>query len=251
MDNNAILGIDIGGSAVKSALVDTSQGAIVGDKLRIVMPELAKPEDVKDIIIQTIEHFEYSGLVGCGFPAKISSGIVQNAANIDPTWIGVNINNYFNYRHDIDMHVINDADAAGLAEMNFTKSSKTGLVIFLTLGTGIGSALFVDGKLIPNTELGHLQYHFLEVEDYAAASIRKIQKLTWNEWTARLNEVLRYMEFLFSPDLFILGGGISKDWKKFIPELSLATPVIPAKLRNQAGIIGAALYAEQNKKQAE
>lgn len=248
---NKILGIDIGGSAVKSALVDTCLGAIVGDRFRLVMPELAKPEDVKDIIIQTIEYFDYSGLVGCGFPAKISHGIVQNAANIDSTWVGVNINNYFNYRHDIDMHVMNDADAAGLAEMNFSETSNSGLVIFLTLGTGIGSALFVDGKLIPNTELGHLQYHFIEIEDYAAASIRKTQKLTWREWTARLNEVLRYMEFLFSPDLFILGGGISKDWQKFIPELSLETPAIPAKLRNQAGIIGAALYAEQNKKQTE
>jgi len=248
MEAKIYLGIDVGGSAIKSGLVNIDRSDILGEKLKILMPELAKPEDVKDIIYKTIKHFEYSGPVGCGFPAKISHGIVQNAANIDPSWVGIDIYELFKDRPDVDIYFVNDADAAGLAEIQVSDEAKHGFVIFLTLGTGIGSALFLGGKLIPNTELGHLEHQFVEIEDYAAASIRKVQKLKWAEWTARLNQVLSHIEFLLSPDLFILGGGISKDWEKFIPNLSLNTPVMPAKLRNQAGIIGAALHAEKMSK---
>jgi polyphosphate glucokinase len=201
---------------------------------------------VADVVAEIVEHFDWKGPIGCTFPAVIKKGVVHTAANVHDDWIGVNGEKLLSKKTGCAVLLLNDADAAGVAEMKYGAGrGRDGVVFVLTLGTGIGSAIFVDGTLMPNTELGHLMMKGREAEHYASDRIRKEEDLSWKQWSRRLNEYLSMLEFLFSPDLFILGGGVSKKHKKYLKHLDVRTPVVPAQLRNKAGIIGAALAAEQ------
>ncbi|MDD2759567.1 MAG: ROK family protein [Methylomonas sp.] len=241
-----ILGVDIGGSGIKGAIVDTLTGELLSERHRIETPQPATPEAVALVLEKLVKHFEWNGLVGCGFPAAIQHGIVRTASNIDSSFIGTNIDRLFSNACRCPCYNLNDADAAGLAEIRFGEGAgKSGVVMLITIGTGLGTALFTDGRLIPNTELGHL---FLEngkkAEHYASDAIRKIEDLNWKRWGSRLNLYLDTMEKLFWPDLIILGGGASKKFDKFKDQLALIAPVKPAAFLNQAGIVGAGLYAK-------
>lgn len=242
-----VLGIDIGGSGIKGAPVNVADGSLARERHRIETPQPATPQAVAETVTALCAHFAWNGPIGCTFPAVIKHGVAHTAANVDKTWIGCDGESLIASRTGCSTLFINDADAAGMAEMNLGAGcGRQGVVIMLTLGTGIGSAIFVDGHLVPNTEFGHLEIRGKEAEHRAAARIRKEQKLTWDAWTKRLNEFMRRMEDLFWPDLFILGGGVSRKHAKFLHLLELRTPVVPAKLLNQAGIIGAAVAAAQH-----
>ena len=245
-----ILGIDIGGSGIKGALVNEETGEVLTARFRIPTPDHAKPDDVAKIVKEIVKHFDYKGPIGIGLPAAILHGVAFTAANIDHSWIGTNAEDLFKEATGCDCYVVNDADAAGVAEMAFGigKEIKQGVVLFLTLGTGIGSALFVDGELVPNTELGHIEVRGKDAEWRASDAIRKKKSLKWKEWAGRLEEVLNKLDGLFWPDLIVLGGGVSKDWEKFIPHIKIRARVVPAELLNQAGIVGAAMYAWQKSK---
>ena len=239
-----VLGIDIGGSGIKGAPVDVDRGVLLAERLRIPTPSPAKPKAVAGVVAQIVEHFRWREAVGCAFPAVVKKGVTLTAANVDKSWIGTDGRKLFERRTGCAVTLLNDADAAGLAEVRFGAGrGKPGLVIMLTLGTGIGSALFMDGILVPNTELGHLVIRGKAAELRASSRARTQQKLSWKQWGTRLDEYLRYVEDLLSPELFILGGGISKKHEKFTPFLSTDTPVVPAEMRNDAGIVGAALAA--------
>lgn len=241
-----IMGIDIGGSGIKGALVDIEQGEFTVDRYRIPTPQPAVPEAVTDVVAEIVKHFEWSGPIGCTFPAIVKKGIAFSAANVDDAWIGTNVETLIQRKTNNPVIVLNDADAAGVAEMNFGAGrGKMGVVIVLTLGTGIGSAIFVDGHLLPNSELGHLEIRGKIGEDRASDRIREEKDLSWKKWAKRLNEYLQHVEFLFSPDLFIIGGGVSKRHQKFFKYLKLKTEIVPATLRNDAGIIGAAMTAKK------
>lgn len=240
------LGIDIGGSGIKAAVVNTKTSEFIGDRYRIDTPQPATPENVALGVKEIIRHFKWKGKVGCGFPAVVQNGIVKTASNIDKSFIGVNANELFSKTGKCSVSVFNDADAAGFAELSFSDVKKhKGLTIFLTIGTGIGSALFNNGVLIPNTEFGHIyMQNGLIGEKYTSDAVRKELDLDWPEWANRFNEYLLYLEKLFYPGLFIIGGGTSKKFDKFEHLLTIKTRVIPAKLLNNAGIIGAALLAK-------
>lgn len=240
-----ILSIDIGGSGIKGAPVEVKQGVLAAERYRIPTPQPSTPDAVGDVVAQIVQHFRWKGPIGCTFPAVVKKGIVYTAANVDKSWIGVNGRKLLKKKTGCPALLINDADAAGIAEMRFgAGKGRKGVVFMLTLGTGIGSAVFVNGSLMPNTELGHLEMNGVEAEDYASDRVRKEEKLKWNEWAARVNEYLALLEFLFSPDLFILGGGVSKKHSKYLPLLSTQAQVVPAQLLNNAGIVGAALAAK-------
>ncbi len=237
-----VLGIDIGGSGIKGAPVDVRKGALIADRLRIPTPRPSAPEAVADVVAEIVTHFGWSGPVGCTFPAVVKDGVTYTATNVDQRWIGTDGKQLFERRTACSFLLLNDADAAGMAEMRFGAGrDQGGLVIMLTLGTGIGSALFIDGRLVPNTELGHLIIGGKPAEKLASSRARKQQAMSWKKWAARLDEYLRYVESLLSPDLYILGGGVSKRHKKFLPHLTSDTRVVPAEMRNEAGIVGAAL----------
>lgn len=244
-----VLGIDIGGSGIKGAPVMVNEGTLAEERHRIATPQPSTPEAVADTVARIVEHFHWSGPIGCAFPAVVKGGVTHTAANVDKSWIGTNAKRLFEERTGCPTRVINDADAAGIAEMTLgAGKGRQGVVFLLTLGTGIGSAVFVDGSLMPNTELGHLQMvsrlrGTLEAEHYASDRIRKEEDLTWEEWAERVNEYLGLLEALFAPDLFIVGGGVSKKHQKLLPRLTTRAEVIPAQLRNEAGIVGAALAA--------
>ena len=242
-----VLGIDFGGSGIKGALVDEGTGEMTTERFRLPTPEGARPGDVADVIRQIAEHFEWKGRIGVGMPAVVLHGVVYTAANIDPSWIGVNSEELFTQAAGCPTYVVNDGDAAGVAEMTYGvgQEQSKGVVLFLTLGTGIGSAIFIDGKLVPNTELGHLEVRGKEAERRASDATRKRKELSWDDWAGRLQEVLARIEALFWPDLIILGGGVSKESENFLQFIKLRAPVVTAKLLNQAGIIGAAIYAVQ------
>ncbi len=240
----AVLGIDVGGSGIKGAPVDVRRGVLLAERLRIPTPRPAEPKAVARVVGEIVKHFAWSGPIGCTFPAVVQGGVVRTAANIDKSWIGVNARKLFARRTKCRVKLLNDADAAGIAEMRFGAGrGRKGLVIMLTIGTGIGSALFIDGRLVPNTELGHLVIHGKAAETRASANARKKQALSWKAWARRLDEYLRYVEDLLSPELFILGGGVSKKHEKFFHHFTADTPVVPAEMRNDAGIVGAALAA--------
>ncbi|OFX85909.1 MAG: polyphosphate glucokinase [Bacteroidetes bacterium GWF2_33_16] len=241
-----VLGIDIGGSGIKGAIVNTDTGEFVSDRYRIETPKPATPKEITASIKKITAFFNWKGKVGCGFPAVIQSGVIKTAANIDKSCIGANANKIFSKATNCKVKVFNDADAAGFAELTFSEvKNQKGLTIFLTIGTGIGSALFKDGMLIPNTELGHIYMkNGLVGEKYTSDATRKEKDLDWKAWSNHFDEYLKYLEKLFYPDLFIIGGGISKKLDKISPFLTIKTKFKPAKLLNNAGIIGAALLAK-------
>jgi polyphosphate glucokinase len=242
-----ILGIDIGGTGIKGAVVDTKKGVFKTDRLRILTPHPATPETVSDVVGRITKHFEWEGPVGCTFPGVVKSGTIHTAANLDPGWKGLPADQSFEKATGCPCTVLNDADAAGLAEVKLGhKKMRTGVTMLITFGTGIGSALFVDGVLVPNTELGHIELRGGDAEKWAAESVRERENLAWDAWAARVNEYLHKVEDLFWPDLFIVGGGVSKQAKDFLPLLDIRTEVIPAELRNRAGIVGAALAAHDD-----
>ncbi len=239
-----VLGIDIGGSGIKGALVDTSNGELVSERLRLETPQPATPEAVAATVAELVARFGWQGCIGCGFPAIIRNGTAFSAANIDTGWIGVDVETLLEEATGCPVRVVNDADAAGIAEMRYGGGiGQLGAVLILTLGTGIGSALFHQGQLFPNLELGFLPYRGAPIEHYAAAAVRKQEKLSWKVWSKRLNRFLQMSERLLSPDLIIIGGGVSRKSEKFLPLLETGAEVIPAQLLNQAGIIGAASFA--------
>jgi polyphosphate glucokinase len=247
-----ILGIDVGGSGIKGALVDISKGKMVSERHRIETPQPASPKAMIEVMGQIVQSFDYQGPVGVGFPAIVQDGVVLSAANIDDRWIGYRGQKRIAKRTGCPVVLLNDADAAGTAEMRFgVGKKKKGVIMLLTLGTGIGSALFVNGRLVPNTELGHvyLRDSKIDAEDYASNRVREDEGLLWEEWAARLDEYLHHLEFIFSPNLFVIGGGVSKQYDQFIPLLTVKTKIVPAKLRNEAGIIGAAMAAYEGTKE--
>lgn len=237
------LGIDIGGSGIKGAPVDLDAGTFAQERLRIPTPEGGKPADVAKVVAEIVAHFpDVDGPVGCTFPAVMSNGVALTAANVDDSWIGTDAQALFKQAAGRDFVVVNDADAAGIAEMRYgAGNGERGVVLMLTLGTGIGSALFVDGVLVPNTEFGHLEVNGKEAEHLAAESVRETHDLKWKEWAERLDEVIAAMDRVLWPELIMIGGGVSKKSEKFLPHLNPRARVIPAQLLNDAGIIGAAL----------
>jgi polyphosphate glucokinase len=238
-----ILGIDVGGSGIKGAPVNIETGQLTADRLRIKTPKWAEPKPVAEVVAQIAQSFAWKGRIGIGFPAPIKSGIARMAANISPLWIGVNAEELFTEATGCPCRVGNDADVAGLAEMTFgAGKDRAGTVIMITLGTGIGTAIFIDGKLLPNVDFGHLEIKGQDAEAKASDAARQRDELSWKKYAKRLNRYLMTMERLFWPDLFIIGGGISKEHEKFIPRLTLQTEVVPAQFQNEAGIVGAALF---------
>jgi len=240
-----VLGIDIGGSGIKGAIVNIETGELVSERHRIPTPEGAKPNDVADEIQEMVDFFDWKGKVGCGFPTIISSGKARAHGNMHKSWVGMEIDKLFQEKTGLEFAIANDADSAGLAEMNFgAGKDKKGVVLLITIGTGLGSGVFNDGVLIPNVELGVIPYkEYKRFEFYAADSARKRDGLSYEEWGKRFNKFLKLVNFMFSPDLIILGGGASKKMKKFSHLITIDTPVIPAKFENNAGIVGAAMVA--------
>jgi len=242
-----ILGIDIGGSGIKGAPVNIKNGELTTERHRIPTPIPSAPDAVADVIAEMVQHFNWQGPIGCTFPAVIKQGVVHTAANVDESWIGVNGEEIFNAKTDCPVLLLNDADAAAIAEIEFgAGKGRSGVVIVHTFGTGIGSAIFFNGQLLPNTEFGHLEIRCLEAEQRASAKNRTDEGLKWKTWAWRVNEFLGRMEALFWPDLFIIGGGVSRKHEKFLPLLTTRTEILPAQMLNQAGIIGAAIAAGQH-----
>lgn len=249
MAHRHTLGIDIGGSGIKGAPVDLKKGELTQDRLRIDTPQGATPEAVLDVVEQLVDHFadhiDKDAPVGITVPAVVHHGVVRTAANIDQSWIGTDADALMTKRLGREVHLVNDADAAGVAEVHYgAGKGQDGVVLLTTLGTGIGSALFVGGRLVPNTELGHLEIDGHDAETRAASSAREREELSWEEWAQRLQRYYEVVEALLWPDLIIVGGGVSKKADKYLPLLDLRAPIVPAELKNQAGIVGAAWHAE-------
>lgn len=241
----AALGIDIGGTGIKGALVDGERGTLLGERFRLDTPLPATPEAVAEGVAGIVEHFGWKGPVGAGFPAVVRQGRVCTAANIDKAWIGRNAAALFQEATGCDFMVLNDADAAGMAEMRFGAGrGRKGVVLVLTIGTGIGSALFTDGRLVPNTEFGHVEMDGKAAERRASARVRTRRDLSWKKWSSLLDDYLGRVAFYLWPELIIIGGGVSKRHEKFLPHLTVDCEVVPARLRNEAGIIGAAAAAD-------
>lgn len=241
-----ILGIDVGATGMKGALVDIEKGVLVSERFRLATPDPATPKAMGKTFQEIIKHFDYSGPIGCGFPAVIKSNTAMTAANIDKSWIGKNVGSVFGGEKIKNINVLNDADAAAIAEMTYGKGKgKSGLIIMITIGTGIGSCLFLDGKMLANTELGHVIMHGKSAEKYCANSVRKALDLSWDEWGKRFNEYLQYIYHLLSPDTIILSGGVSKKFNNYKKYIDIPIEVTPAALLNNAGIVGAAAYGAQ------
>ena len=248
-EKKGVLGIDIGGSGIKGALVDVGQGVLVEKRFQVKTPTPSTPNSVAKVVASIVEHFDYKGPIGCTFPSIIQNGIALSAANVDDSWIGTDIVNLFCNATRQSVHVLNDADGAGVAEMVFGAGrDESGVVCMLTLGTGIGSALFIGSQLVPNTELGHLELNGRDIESWVAPRVLKSANLNWKRWAYRVCEYLQHLEFLFSPDLFIIGGGVSRVSNKFVPYLKVKAAIVPALLGNEAGIVGAAYLASQTPK---
>lgn len=243
-----ILGIDIGGTGIKGAIINAKTGELMTERIKIKTPKPSTPEAILAVIKDIKRKLKYKGeKIGMGFPSIVKNGTILTAANIDKSWINYPIVKNYSKALKAAVFVINDADAAGLAEMKFGNGKrKKGLVMFLTLGTGIGSAPFKDGKLLANTELGHLKYKNSIAEKYAGNAARENKKLSWKVWGAELDNYLKMIDFYLSPDEFILGGGVSKEFVSFKNYLTIKTPVSPALLQNAAGVIGAAMAANDN-----
>ncbi len=254
-----VLGVDIGGSGIKAAPVDVQTGELLAERVRLPTPEGAEPEAVLDVLGQLVRHFDHSGPVGVTFPGVVQNGLTLSAANVSKSWIGMAADAYMTQGlrrlvSECEVHLLNDADAAGLAEAEHgAAAGVAGTVLVVTLGTGIGSALLIDGRLVPNTELGHL---FLEsrsgkarhAESWASAWVREVKDLSYEKWAGRVSRYLQHLEMLFSPTLFVVGGGVSKKAEKWLPHIELErSQVVPAALQNEAGIVGAAMYAGQQR----
>ena len=238
------IGVDIGGTGIKGARVDLSSGQLIGDRVRIETPHPATPAAVADIVNRVIEQIGGDGPVGLTLPAVIRGDVVRTASNIDHGWIGVNAVEVFGAATGRQIGAVNDADAAGLAEMRYGAGrNNAGVVVMITLGTGIGSAVFVDGDLVPNSELGHLPLHNAPAEAWAAESVRESEALSWKQWAHRVQTYLGLLERVLWPDLIIIGGGVSKKSDKFLHHIDVQTELVPAELLNDAGIVGAALFA--------
>ncbi len=242
-------GIDIGGSGIKGAPVDLGAGEFSAERLRIPTPAESTPANVAEVVAEIVTSFGRAAgtrPVGVTFPAVIQHGVAATAANVDKSWVGTDVDALLTERLGRSVHVVNDADAAGLAEVRYGAAKDArGVVLVATLGTGIGSALFVDGVLVPNTELGHLELDGHDAETRAADSAREREDLSWEKWAKRVQRYFSHVENLFWPDLIVVGGGVSKKHEKWLPLLDLRTPIVPAGLRNDAGIIGAALLAAE------
>jgi polyphosphate glucokinase len=240
-----ILGIDVGASGIKGAVVDVENGKLLGERFRVPTPQPSTPQAMAGAFAEIIEYFNYKGPVGCGFPSIVKNGVAKSASNIDKSWIDTDIQQVFGQACGCPVFATNDADAAGVAEMQHGMGvGENGLVLLITIGTGLGSALFYKGQLIPNTELGHVLWkHGKAAEAWCSSGARSKLKISRSEWADRFNEYLNHLELLFSPDLFILGGGESKFFEQYKHQLQTNARVVPAKLLNNAGIIGAASYA--------
>lgn len=243
----SVLGIDIGGTGIKLGITDITTGELLSERHKFLTPQPSTPKAIIKSIQKAVEeHFaDYNGIIGCGFPAIIKDGTAYSATNVDQGWYQLNIEEYFESKLGMPVFVANDADVAGIAEFNFGKSDMDGsdMIIFLTVGTGIGSAIFYKGTMIPNTELGHLLYKEDIYERYISNVVRKKEDLNWDEWGQRFNGYLEHLDELFSPDMVIIGGGISKKFSKFSEHFKVDYKVIPASLQNEAGVIGASMYA--------
>jgi len=239
-----ILGIDVGGSGIKGAVVDVSTGRLLSGRYRLATPRPATPKAMARVVARIVRHFDWSDHVGCGMPGPIKEGRVMALTNLDQSWVGVKAPELYSMECACPVTVMNDADAAGLAEMRFgAGKGRRGVVLMLTLGTGIGSALFVDGRLVPNTELGQIELNGRVAEQRASARVRKEKDLTWGKWGKRLEAYLHAVEELVWPDCIILGGGVSKKADKFFPFVKTRAELVAAVMYNQAGIVGAALAA--------
>ena len=241
-----MLGIDIGGTGIKGAPVDLATGKLTAERLRIPTPQPSTPSAVAGVVGEIVRHFAGHDRFGCTLPSVVRDGVALTAANIDKSWIGTDGRNLLAMQTGCSVVLLNDADAAGLAEMRFgAGQGRRGLVVIVTLGTGIGSALFHDGKLIPNSELGHLEVRGKDAEERATDRARQEKEMSWPKWAGHVEEYLGRLEALLYPDLFIIGGGVSRKAEKFLPLIHLKTEVVPALLQNEAGIVGAALAAAQ------
>ena len=241
------VGIDFGGTGIKGSPVDLAAGDFAADRERVPTPRPSTPDAVAAVFVDLLARFpDCHGAVGVTVPGVVHHGVVHTAANIDRAWIGTDADALFTKATGRDVHVVNDADAAGLAEVRYGAAlGRNGLVIVTTLGTGIGSAMVYDGVLVPNSELGHLEIDGHDAESRAANSAREREELSMEEWAGRLTRYYRTLEMLFSPELFVVGGGVSKDSAEFLPLLDLDTEIVPATLLNKAGVVGAALYASE------
>jgi len=244
-----LLGIDIGGSGIKGALVNAETGEMASERFRIPTPEGRKPDDMAAVIKQIVDHFDYDGPVGCGFPTIVKNGICLSPGNLHKSWLGVNIDELLTRTTGREFTVLNDADAAGYAAMNYgVGKGRSGLVIMITVGTGLGSGAFYNGQLLPNFELGQIPYKkYDKIEQWAASSAKEREDLSYEKWVKRFNRFLQYVEILVAPDLIIVGGGISKKWHQFGHLIDLKTEVVKAELMNHAGIIGAAIACIREK----
>ena len=244
------IGIDIGGTGIKGALVDLEDGSIIGDRIRVETPEGGLPKDIARVVNDLVKNLPGSNKdlpIGICFPAVVQHGVTMSAANVSSKWIGLDADQLFESTLNRSVHVVNDADAAGYAEMKYGAGRKRdGLVIMTTLGTGIGAAIFMNGKLVPNAELGHLEIDGVDYETMASFSAKERENLSWSQWAERLQKYYSTLEKLFSPDLLIVGGGVSKEHENFLPLLKLKTPIVPAVKRNNAGILGAAALGRKH-----
>ena len=238
------MGVDIGGTGIKGAPVDIERGSLADDRFRILTPSPSTPKAVADVVAEVVEHFDWKGRIGATFPAVVKDGVTLSAANVDEEWVGANAADLFSQRLGTPVTVLNDADAAGMAEMRFGAGrDQKGVVVIITLGTGIGCGMFVGGRLVPNTELGHIEIDGKDAETIAADSVRERKDLSWKKYAQRVETYLQRLDALIWPDLIIIGGGASKKADQLLPHIDVRPPVVPAKLQNEAGIVGAALAA--------
>ncbi|MEU6006850.1 polyphosphate--glucose phosphotransferase [Streptomyces sp. NPDC001698] len=245
-----IFGVDIGGSGIKGAPVDLDRGDLTQERHKVLTPQPATPDTVADGVKEVVDHFGWTGPVGLTFPGVVTGGaMVRTAANVDKSWVDTDARALFGGRlGGLPVTVVNDADAAGVAEMHFGAGrGRKGTVVLLTFGTGIGSAVFVDGVLVPNTELGHLELNGHEAEKRASSKAKDDNELSWERWARRVGKYLAHVEMLFSPELFIVGGGVSRKSEKFLPLIEgIKAEIVPAQLQNNAGIVGAAMHAAEH-----
>jgi polyphosphate glucokinase len=245
-----IFGVDIGGSGIKGAPVDLDKGDLAEERCKVLTPHPATPDTVADGVKQVVDHFGWTGPVGVTFPGVVTGGsTVRTAANVDASWVDTDARALLGERlGGLPVTVLNDADAAGVAEMRFGAGrGRRGTVILLTFGTGIGSAVFTDGVLVPNTELGHLELNGHDAEKRASSKVKEDEDMSWERWARRVQKYLAHVEMLFSPELFIIGGGVSRKADKFLRHIrGIQAPIVPAQLQNNAGIVGAAMRAAQH-----